>query len=101
MVDTIDTLGRAIWILSKEMAKNPADFAQMKTDSASGLTTALSVILDAAAFRSQDQAKLAALVQSQQGDDADDLTLGAPSAVAYKTHGSGNLGFSRRPQREG
>merc|ERR1719433_2515141 len=91
LVDTIDTLGRAIGILSKEMAKNPAAFAQMNTDSAANLAKALGVVLDAAAFPSQDQAKLTALVQSQQNEDADDLALGAPAGAAYKTHCSGIL----------
>merc|ERR1719433_153708 len=89
--DTIDTLGRAIGILSKEMAKNPAAFAQMNTDSAANLVKALSAVLDAAAFSSQDQSKLVALVQSQQSEDADDLALGAPAGAAYKTHSSGIL----------
>merc|ERR1719414_2554215 len=91
LVDTIDTLGRAIGILSKEMAKNPAAFAQMNTQSAANLVKALGVVLDAAAFPSQDQAKLTALVQSQQSEDADDLAFGAPAAAAYKTHSTGIL----------
>merc|ERR1719433_2553427 len=91
LVDTIDTLGRAIGILSKEMAKNPAAFAQMNTDSAANLVKALSAVLDAAAFSSQDQTKLVALVQSQQSEDADDLALGAPAGAAYKTHSPGIL----------
>jgi len=91
LVDAIDTLGRAIGILSKEMAKNPAAFAQMNTGSAANLVKALGAVLDAAAFPSQDQAKLTALVQSQQTEDADDLAFGAPSAAAYKTHSSGIL----------
>merc|ERR1719493_514734 len=73
------------------MAQNPAAFAQMNTESAANLVKALGVALDAAAFPSQDQAKLTALVQSQQSDDADDLALGAPSAAAYKTHSTGIL----------
>merc|ERR1719492_723203 len=91
LVDTIDTLGRAIGILSKEMAKNPAAFAQMNTDSAANLAKALGVVLDAAAFPSQDQAKLTALVQAQQTDDSDDLAFGAPSAATYQTHSTGIL----------
>jgi len=91
LVDTIDTLGRAIAILSREMAKNPAAFAQMKTESTANVVKALGAVLDAAAFSSQDQAKLTALVQSQQTEDADDLEFGAPSAAAYKTHSSGIL----------
>merc|ERR1719497_128672 len=89
--DTIDTLGRAIGILSKEMAKNPAAFAQMNTESTANLVKALGVVLDAAAFPSQDQAKLTALVQSQQNEQNDDLELGAPEAATYKTHSTGIL----------
>merc|ERR1719492_709696 len=91
LVDTIDTLGRAIGILSKEMAKNPAAFAQMNTESTANLVKALGVVLDAAAFSSQDQTKLVALVQAQQTDDADDLAFGAPAAAAYRTHSTGIL----------
>jgi len=89
--DTIDTLGRAIGILSKEMANNPAAFAQRSSEGASDLVNALAAVLDAAAFSSQDQAKLTALVQSQQSEDSDDLAFGAPAAAAYKTHSSGIL----------
>jgi len=78
LVDSIDTLGRAIGILSK-VAKNPASFAQLNTESAQRAVKALSAVLDAAAFSTQDQTKLTALVQSQQSDEADDLELGAPA----------------------
>merc|ERR1719497_84655 len=91
LVDTIDTLGRAIGILSKEMAKNPAAFAQMNTESTANLVKALGVVLDAAAFPSQDQAKLTAFVQSQQNEENDDLELGAPAGATYKTHSTGIL----------
>merc|ERR1712045_1087701 len=73
------------------MAKNPAAFAQITSDSAASAVKALGVVLDAAAFPSQDQAKLTALVQSQQSEDTDDLAFGAPSAAAYKTHSTGIL----------
>merc|ERR1719210_988188 len=48
--DTIDTLSRAIGILTKEMAKNPAAFAQVNTASLKSTLNALSTIVDAAAF---------------------------------------------------
>merc|ERR1719492_402793 len=60
-------------------------------DGAANLVKALSAVLDAAAFSSQDQTKLVALVQSQQSEDADDLAFGAPAGAAYKTHSSGIL----------
>jgi len=91
LMDAIDTLGRAVGILSKEAAKNPASFAQLDTKNAASVAKALSVVLDAAAFSTQDQSKLMALVQSQQNDESDDLELGAPAAATYKSHSSGIL----------
>merc|ERR1740123_2210952 len=89
-VESIDAISRAISILGKEMAKNPAAFAQMDSKNMNGALQAFRAILDAAALSSSDQQKLATLVQSQQSDDADDDELGSPAAAAYKTH-SGNI----------
>jgi len=89
-VESIDALGRAISILDKEMAKNPAAFAQLDSKNMDGALQAVRAILDAASLSSSDQQKLTALVQSQQGDDADDDELSSPAAAAYKTH-SGNI----------
>merc|ERR1719468_646102 len=91
LVDAIDTLGRAIGILTKEMAKNPASLSQVASKSVSSAVKALSAVLDAASFPSQDQSKLMALVQAGQGDDADDSELGSPAAATYKTHSNGIL----------
>merc|ERR1719456_2174060 len=44
----------------------------------------LSAVIDAAAFSSNDQSKLMALVQQQSGSD--DEEFGAPAAAVYKTH---------------
>jgi hypothetical protein len=87
--DVIDTLGRAISILEREMAKNPAALAQVDTSSIDSLVKSLSAIVDAAAFSSVDKQKLVALVQSQQGSDEDEL--GAPAAALYKTHSTNIL----------
>merc|ERR1719270_492280 len=89
LVESIDALSRAVAILQREMAKNPAAFAQVDPKDLGGALQAFSAVLDAAAFSSSDQKQLAALVQSQQTDEADD-ELGSPAAAAYKTH-SGNI----------
>lgn len=86
MIEVIDTLGRAVGILEKEMAKNPASFAQVTTQDMSKAMQAISVVLDAASFSSKDKAKLDAFVQSQANDDSDDLDAGAPAAATYKSH---------------
>merc|ERR1719346_826408 len=89
LVASIDALSRAVAILQKEMAKNPAAFAQVDPKDLGGALQAFSAVLDAAALSGSDQKQLAALVQSQQTEDADD-ELGSPAAAAYKTH-SGNI----------
>jgi len=94
LVEAIDTLGRAISVLEREMAKHPAAFAQLDTKSATTALQALSAVLDAASFPGKDQAKLIAFVQSrqaQEGDEAqEDQDMGAPAAAQYKTH-SGSI----------
>merc|ERR1712194_669586 len=85
LVAGIDALSRASGILSKELAKNPASFAQVNTMSAANAIQALSVVLDAAAFNSQDQNKLLALVQASD----DDEDSGAPAAAVYKSKAGG------------
>mmetsp|Transcript_26441 Transcript_26441/g.48161 ORF Transcript_26441/g.48161 Transcript_26441/m.48161 type:complete len:705 (-) Transcript_26441:2-2116(-) len=91
LMDTIDTLERAIAILSREMAKNPAALAQIDTTSMSSLLQSLSVMVDAASLSSKDQSKLIALVQAQQSEsDGDDEELSSPAAAAYKSH-SGSI----------
>jgi len=97
LVDTVDTIDRAISILEREMAKNPA-LMQVDTSNFKALLESLSTIIDAAALSSSDKKKLVALVQSQsesrsqdteeQKADAEEALLGAgaPDPVAYKTH---------------
>mmetsp|Transcript_16107 Transcript_16107/g.42559 ORF Transcript_16107/g.42559 Transcript_16107/m.42559 type:complete len:714 (-) Transcript_16107:203-2344(-) len=91
LMEAIDTLGRAVGVLEKEMAKNPASFAQMNSKSMASMLQALSVVLDAAAFSSTDQKNLQALVQSNQESSDDDMDLGAPAAATYKSHSSSIL----------
>merc|ERR1719351_442733 len=82
LMDCIDTLERAISIISKEMAKNPAALAQIDTSSTARLVQTLGAVIDAAGFAGVDKQKLVALVQSQNSDDQDP---GAPEAAVYKT----------------
>jgi len=89
LAEAIDSLDRAVGILSKEMAKNPAALAQVDTKSLDSMVKSLGAVINAASFSSQDQKNLAALVQSQQGSEADDELLGAPAAAVYKSHSSG------------
>jgi len=91
LVDTIDTIARAITIIEREMAKNPASFAQVDTSDMKNIVNALSTIVDAAAFSGKDKQKLLALAQQKDTEQDDDMELGAPAAAAYKGHSSGIL----------
>jgi len=89
LMDVIDTLGRASSIIQREMAKNPAAFAQLDTSSLQSMLSSFGAVLEAAAISNADKQKLTALVQSQQS--ADDDEPGAPAAAVYKTHSTGIL----------
>merc|ERR1719428_1053894 len=66
LVETVDTLDRAVSIISTEMAKNPAALAQIDSSSMSGLLQTMTAVVDAAGFSTQDREKLVALVQNKQ-----------------------------------
>jgi len=87
LVETIDALARASTILSKEMAKNPASFAQVNSMSTQKALQALSALLEAASFNGQDQKRLAAFVQAHDSDDDEDA--GAPAGAVYKNQSGG------------
>merc|ERR1719387_630425 len=94
LLDAIDALERAIAIISREMAKNPALLQQVDTSSTERLVKSLGVVIEAAAFSVPDQKKLLALVQARarsgEPDDAqaeaDEAAMGAPDPAVYKTH---------------
>jgi len=88
LVESIDTIGRAIAVIEREMQKNPAAFAQVDASSINSVVQSLSVIVDAASFTLADKQRLTSLVQAQDGSDVDDDDFGAPAAAAYKSHSS-------------
>jgi hypothetical protein len=88
LVDTVDTLDRAIAILGREMAKNPAALTQLDTSNRKSVVQTLSVVVEAASFNTVDKKKLMALVQ--QSADSEDADPGAPAAAVYKSQ-SGSI----------
>lgn len=82
LVETIDTLERAVGIIEKEM-KGGASMIQ-----ASGsVVQALATMVKAQSLSSAEGAKLTALVQDKQESDDDDS--GAPQAAAYTSSSGG------------
>merc|ERR1719390_59290 len=90
LTQVLDMLERATSILSKEMAKSGASMLQLK--SATSITEALSVMVQASALSSADASRLTALVQTQQSDSDSDEEVGAPAASVYKGHSDGIIG---------
>merc|ERR1719310_2154294 len=101
LMETVDALDRAIGILEREMAKNPA-LMQVDTSSFKALLQSLSTVIDAAAIMGKDKKKILALVQSEhqahsqsedteeQKADAEEALLStAPAPDAYKSHSGG------------
>jgi hypothetical protein len=90
LVEVLSMLERATSILSKEMAKSGASMLQLK--SASSLTDALNVMVQASVLSSADASRLTALVQTQQESDDSDEASGAPAASVYEGHSDGIIG---------
>jgi peptidoglycan hydrolase CwlO-like protein len=93
LVDTVDILERAIGILEREMAKNPAA-ALVQIQSAGDLANVLKTLVSATGISSSDASRLTALIQGQSretslAEDAAEEGVGAPDPAVYKNHGGG------------
>ena len=85
LVETIDTLERAIGIIEKEMSGG-ASMMQLKQSGS--VVQALSAMVSAEAISSSDGSRLTALLQSNSDDDES----GAPAAAVYESSGGGVVG---------
>jgi len=84
-MEVLSALERAVSILEKEYAKNPASFAQVYSTNVQNILHSLSLVADAAAFSVVDKQRLLTLAQTDQGDDM----MGAPAATVYKSQSGG------------
>merc|ERR1719161_2728407 len=64
LLEVIDTLGRAVTLISKEMSKKGSAFAQLGSKDWSGFLRSLDSLVDAAALTSADKERLTGLIQS-------------------------------------
>jgi len=85
LMEVLSALERAISILEKEYAKNPASFAQVYSTNVQNILHSLSLVAEAAAFSVTDKQRLLDLAQTDQGDDM----TGAPAAAVYKSQSGG------------
>merc|ERR1719169_422463 len=88
LTEVLSMLERATAILTREMAKSGAAMLQLK--SATSITQALSVMVQASVLSSADASRLTALVQTTNEDE--DSSLGAPAAAVYEGHSDGIIG---------
>lgn len=86
--DIISTLERAVAVLSREQAKNPAALVQLKNTG--NIAMALSAMVQASMLSSSDASRLTALVQNNHESEEDDT--GAPDPAAYKSKSDGIIG---------
>merc|ERR1712156_486607 len=84
LMEVVAALEKAISILEKEAAKNPASFAQVYNNKVRNILQSLSLVADAAAFSVADTQRLLALAQVDQSDEEM-----APAAAAYKSQSGG------------
>ena len=91
LVEVIDTLGRAITLIGREMQKKNAAFTQLASKDLSGLLRSLDTLVDAASLTGTDKQRLTALVQSTQTASDDDEELGAPASAVYESHSANIL----------
>jgi len=88
LTEVLSMLERATSILSREMAKSGASMLQMK--SATSITEALGVMVQASVLSSADASRLTSMVQTQQSDS--DSETGAPAAAVYEGQSGGIIG---------
>jgi len=89
LADGVDTLGRAIGILERELGGSALLQTKVDTAKLDNLVATMRAVIDAAAISGRDGAKLLSLVQNKQSDDDDDAALGAPAPDAYKSKSGG------------
>jgi len=87
LVETVDTLDRAINILQKKLKGSALMQAQVNTQDIDKLVKTLNAVVDAASLSLHDKKKLLALAQASNKDDDDDM--GAPAPEAYKGKSGG------------
>jgi len=87
LTETIDTMERAVNVLERTQAQNPASFAQLKGTNTQKIAQALGAITDAASFNLRDKKKLMAMFQDSDDDD----TLGAPEEQKYQSGRQGSI----------
>jgi len=88
LADAVDTLGRAIGIIERNMKGSALLQTPVEKGNLEALMKTLNVVIDAASFSSHDKQTLTTLMQSKSADD-DDSELGAPAPDAYKSHSGG------------
>jgi hypothetical protein len=89
LMEGIDMLERAIGIIERNMKGSALLQQPLDTSNMQALLKGVTVVLDAAAFSSDNKQKLLGLIQNMQGDEDNDAELGAPDPAVYKSKSGG------------
>jgi len=82
--DSLDTLKRAVRILSRVGKSSPGVAMQQLKEAMTQVSSGLAVVVNAAFLDTQSKKKLQSLLE-----DDDDLPSGAPSGASYESHSTG------------
>lgn len=88
LMETIDTLDRALKILARQAEKGSASLMQVDRESVQNVLQSLAAVVSAASFSNADRQKLLALMQDASSD-AGGAELDAPAAAVYEGHSEG------------
>jgi chromosome segregation ATPase len=86
LMETIDTIKRAVGIIERQM-KGGASMMQLKN--AGNIVQTLKVMVQASLIGTGDAAKLTAFVQEKARDSDEDEAPGAPAGAVYESQGGG------------
>lgn len=89
LVDTVDTLKRAINMLERKLHGSALMQAKIDSKDVESIVRSLTVLVDAAGLSLQDRTKLLGLVQSSEEENDDEFVGAAPAPEAYKAHSKG------------
>merc|ERR1719223_1502403 len=84
LVDTIDTLERAINLLERKFSTSAMLQARVDTKDFKKLVRVMSTIVDAAALSIHDKQMLLGLVQNRETQEDDSMDVDAPDPAVYK-----------------
>lgn len=87
LLETINTIERAVAIIEREMSSSGASMLQLR--GSTSITQALKTMVEASMFSTADASRLTALVQTSDSSSDDSENMGAPDPTVYENQSGG------------